>query len=137
MTSAPWRERKPDWIKVRFPAGENFHRVKALVRKHNLHTVCEEAHCPNIGECFGRGTATFMILGETCTRACGFCAVTSGRPSGLDEAEPERLAASVRILGLRYVVITSVNRDDLPDGGAHIFARCLERIREDAPDVAV
>ncbi len=136
MTTVP-RERKPEWIKVRFPAGENFHRVKSLMREYNLATVCEEAHCPNIGECFNRGTATFMILGDTCTRACGFCAVTSGRPAGLDELEPERLAASVRLLGLRYVVITSVNRDDLADGGAHIFARCIERIHEDSPGCAV
>ncbi len=136
MTTVP-RERKPEWIKVRFPAGENFHRVKSLMRQYNLTTVCEEAHCPNIGECFNRGTATFMILGDTCTRACGFCAVTSGRPVGLDELEPERLAASVRLLGLRYVVITSVNRDDLADGGARIFARCIERIHEGSPGCAV
>jgi lipoic acid synthetase len=136
-TSAMPRERKPEWIKVRFPAGDNFHRVKGLMRRYNLNTVCEEAHCPNIGECFNRGTATFMILGDTCTRACGFCAVTSGRPDAMDELEPERLAASVKLLSLRYVVITAVNRDDQPDGGAHIFARCIERIREDSPECAV
>ena len=135
--AAPPHERKPEWIKVRFPAGDNFHRVKGLMRQYALHTVCEEAHCPNIGECFNRGTATFMILGDTCTRACGFCAVKSGRPTGLDEWEPERVAASVKLLGLRYVVITSVNRDDLPDGGAHIFAGCIERIRKEMPECAV
>lgn len=136
-TGLPLTERKPEWIRVRFPAGDNFHRVKGLMRRYNLHTVCEEAHCPNIGECFNRGTATFMILGDVCTRACGFCAVTSGRPTGLDELEPERLAASVKLLDLRYVVITSVNRDDLPDGGAHIFAGCIERIRAELPACAV
>ncbi len=136
-TPAALPQRKPEWIKVRFPAGENFHRVMGLMRRYNLNTVCEEARCPNIGGCFNRGTATFMILGDVCTRACGFCAVASGRPTGLDELEPERLAASVKLLDLRYVVITSVNRDDLPDGGARIFAGCIERIRDELPDCAV
>ena len=133
----PLHARKPGWIRVPFPAGDEYHRVKGLMRQYRLNTVCEEARCPNIGECFNRGTATFMILGDVCTRACGFCAVKSGRPTGLDLLEPVRLAASVRLLGLRYVVITSVNRDDLPDGGAGIFAGCIERIRQDTPDCAV
>ena len=133
----PLNGRKPEWIRVRFPAGDEYHRGKGLMRQYHLNTVCEEARCPNIGECFNRGTATFMILGDVCTRACGFCAVKSGRPTGLDLLEPERLAESVRLLGLRYVVITSVNRDDLPDGGAGIFAGCIERIRLDSPDCAV
>ena len=113
---------KPDWLKVRFPAGDRYSEIKGLLRQHQLHTVCEEAHCPNIGECFNLGEATFMILGDVCTRACGFCAVTSGRPTGYDLLEPVRLAQTVETLGLDYVVITSVNRDDLADGGsAHML----------------
>ncbi len=126
------REAKPPWLKVRFPAGERYQRIKGLLRQQELHTVCEEAHCPNIGECFNSGTATFMILGDVCTRSCGFCAVTSGRPEQrLDLLEPYRLARAVRTLGLDYVVITSVNRDDQPDGGAAIFASCIRTIRRD------
>jgi lipoic acid synthetase len=130
----PLRERKPPWLKVRFPAGDRYQRIKSLLREHELHTVCEEAHCPNIGECFNSGTATFMILGDVCTRACGFCAVTTGRPGAtLDWLEPYRLARAVRTLGLDYVVITSVNRDDQSDGGAGIFAGCIRAIRSDNP----
>ena len=128
------REPKPSWLKVRFPAGERYQRTKALLRRHRLHTVCEEARCPNIGECFNAGTATFMILGDVCTRSCGFCAVKSGRPQpGLDRLEPQRVAEAVRILGLDYAVITSVSRDDEPDGGAAIFAECIRAIRRDNP----
>ena len=128
------REAKPPWLKVRFPAGERYQRIKGLLRQHQLHTVCEEARCPNIGECFNAGTATFMILGDVCTRACGFCAVTSGRPQeGLDWLEPYRLAKAVHTLGLDYVVITSVNRDDQPDGGAAVFASCIRTIRRSNP----
>ena len=131
-TQTRTREAKPPWLKVRFPAGDGYQRIKGLLREHELHTVCEEAHCPNIGECFNAGTATFMILGDVCTRACGFCAVTSGKPDeGLDLLEPYRLAKTVRTLGLNYVVITSVNRDDQPDGGASIFAGCIRAIRRD------
>jgi lipoic acid synthetase len=129
--------RLPPWLKVRFPAGERYGQIKGVLRRHELHTVCEEAHCPNIGECFNSGTATFMILGDVCTRACGFCAVTSGRPEGLDMLEPYRLARTVDLLGLDYVVITSVNRDDLPDGGASIFAACIRAIRHRRPDCKV
>ncbi|MGB2695570.1 MAG: lipoyl synthase [Dehalococcoidia bacterium] len=126
------RPAKPPWLKVRFPAGDRYQRIKGLLRQNELHTVCEEAHCPNIGECFNNGTATFMILGDICTRACGFCAVTTGRPHpGVDRLEPYRLAKAVRTLGLDYVVITSVNRDDEPDGGASIFAGCIRAIRRD------
>lgn len=125
--------RHPEWLKVRFPAGERFHHIKTLLRTHGLHSVCEEAHCPNIGECFNDGTATFMILGDTCTRACAFCAVNSGRPGPLDPLEPHRLARAVEILGLDYVVITSVNRDDLADGGAGVFAACIRAIRSRNP----
>ena len=132
------RQAKPPWLKVRFPAGDRYQRIKSLLREQELHTVCEEARCPNIGECFNSGTATFMILGDVCTRACGFCAVTSGRPeSGLDWLEPYRLAKAVRTLRLDYVVITSVNRDDQPDGGAGIFAACIRTIRRDNPDCRV
>ena len=129
--------RKPSWLKARFPAGERFSGIKSLLREHDLHTVCEEARCPNIGECFNSGTATFMILGDVCTRACGFCDVTSGRPEGLDLLEPFRLAQAVERLGLDYVVITSVNRDDLPDGGAEVFAACIRAIRRRLPETQV
>ena len=127
------RRRLPPWLKVRFPAGERYQRIKGLLRTHRLHSVCEEARCPNIGECFNAGTATFMILGDICTRSCAFCAVTSGRPTGVDYLEPYRLARSVELLGLDYVVITSVTRDDLPDGGAGIFAACVEAIQRNNP----
>ena len=130
--------RKPAWLKAPFPAGERFAAIKRLLRERELHTVCEEARCPNIGECFNLGTATFMILGDVCTRACGFCDVTSGRPSGPpDPLEPHRLARTVETLGLDYVVITSVNRDDLPDGGAAAFAACIRAIRRRLPAARV
>src|SRR2546426_10074548 len=115
-------ERKPPWLKVRFPGGENYMRLKSIMRERRLHTVCEEARCPNIGECWEAGTATFMILGDTCTRACGFCAVKSGRPLTLDRLEPMRVANAVREMGLAHAVVTSVNRDDEADGGGSIFA---------------
>ncbi len=137
MTAILPHQRLPGWLKVRFPAGDRFHQLKTLMREHRLHTVCEEARCPNIGECWNAGTATFMILGDVCTRACGFCAVTSGRPAPIDELEPLRLARAVELLGLDYCVITSVNRDDQPDGGAHVFARCINAIRYRCPDTRV
>ena len=128
---------KPPWLKATFPSGERFSEIENLLREQSLHTVCEEAHCPNIGECFNAGTATFMILGDTCTRACGFCAVNSGRPEGLDLLEPYRLAKTVQALGLDYAVITSVNRDDLPDGGASVFAACIRAVRRLRPSCGV
>jgi lipoyl synthase len=131
------REPKPPWFKVRFPSGERYIEVQSRLREAELHTVCEEARCPNIGECFNGGTATFMILGDTCTRACGFCAVTSGRPGALDPFEPLRLARTVEALGLDYAVITSVNRDDLEDGGAHVFAACIRAVRHLRPQCRV
>ncbi len=131
------RERKPSWIRAQFPAGERYTEVVQLLRDETLNTVCQEARCPNIGECFNRGTATFMILGDTCTRACGFCAVTSGKPGPIDWTEPRRLAEAVERLNLSYVVITSVNRDDVTDGGAQIFASCIELIRRARPETAV
>jgi len=129
--------RRPPWIKVRAPGGENYERVYGLMRSNNLHTVCEEAQCPNIGECWGRGTATFLMMGDTCTRSCGFCDIKTGRPSPLDWAEPNRVAESVRALGLNHVVITSVNRDERPDGGAPIFAMVIKRIRQLQPGCSI
>jgi lipoic acid synthetase len=130
--------RRPEWLKVRLPGGDNFHELKQLIRGHELHTVCESARCPNMGECWEHRTATFMILGNICTRACGFCAVPSGKPLGPpEEDEPERVAEAVERMGLRYAVVTSVNRDDQPDGGAEIFARTISRIRERVPGCRV
>jgi len=131
------RERKPPWLKVRFPGGENYIRLKNVMREGRLHTVCEEAHCPNIGECWEAGTATFMILGDTCTRACGFCAVKTGRPLVLDRLEPVRVANAVREMGLTHAVVTSVNRDDEADGGASIFAATIRWIRKLSPRTSV
>ncbi len=129
--------RKPAWLTAKYPGGERFDRLKLLMREHELHSVCEEARCPNIGECWNAGTATFMILGDTCTRACGFCAVTSGRPGAIDPLEPLRLARAVETLGLDYAVITSVNRDDEADGGASIFAACIRAIKHRTPHCQV
>ncbi|MCL5108845.1 MAG: lipoyl synthase [Chloroflexi bacterium] len=129
--------KRPDWLKVRFSNGPNYQEVKGLLRGMALHTVCEEAHCPNIGECFESRTATFLILGNVCSRGCRFCAVEHGRPSGLDEEEPARVAEAVRQLSLRYVVVTSVTRDDLPDGGAAIFAATIREVRLASPDCGI
>jgi lipoic acid synthetase len=129
--------KKPEWIKVRLPSGENFNRVKNLLREHKLHTVCEEASCPNIGECFDKGTATFMIMGDICTRRCPFCDVGHGRPNPLDTSEPKEVARSVNILKLKYVVITSVDRDDLRDGGAGHFVECIQEIRALRPETKI
>ena len=125
--------RLPPWMKSRMPGGPNFLELRDLIRGSQLHTVCEEARCPNIGDCWERRTATFMILGDICTRACAYCAVTTGTPVGLDLQEPGRLAETVERMGLRYAVITSVNRDDLPDGGAFIFAQCIRQVRRRLP----
>jgi lipoyl synthase len=127
------RLRKPEWIRVKSGSGQGYHDVKRMLREHNLHTVCEEASCPNIGECFGKGTATFMILGDLCTRRCPFCDVAHGKPLPPDVNEPENLARSIGLLKLTYVVITSVDRDDLRDGGAQHFADCLIAIRASSP----
>ncbi len=125
--------RKPEWLKARVPGGENYSRLKSLIDKSRLHTVCEEARCPNMGECWNSGTATFMILGDTCTRSCGFCAVKTGRPEFLDKDEPRRVGEAVEIMKLRHAVITSVNRDELFDGGAQIFAGTIREIRSRVP----
>jgi lipoyl synthase len=128
---------RPSWLKVRMPGGDNYFRLKALVHDQQLNTVCEDARCPNIGECWGAGTATFMILGEVCTRACKFCAVKTGLPPEYDTDEPRRIAAAIQKLGLRYAVITSVDRDDLEDGGAFIFAETIRRTREACPGIRI
>ena len=129
--------RLPEWLKVKAPGSAGYLELRQLVRSEGLNTVCEEAHCPNIGECWDRGTATFMVLGDICTRACSYCAVKTGMPTTLDLQEPVRLAETVERLGLRYAVITSVDRDDLPDGGAFIFAQCIRQIRKRLPSCKV
>ncbi len=129
--------KRPEWLKVKLPMGENYNDVKDLMRRQSLHTVCEEARCPNIAECWNNRSATFMILGDTCTRSCGFCNVKVGIPSELDFAEPRRVADSVKELGLKHVVITSVNRDELKDGGASIFSETVRLINEEMPDTTV
>jgi len=134
--TAPLR-RHPDWIKARMPSGEAYHDLKRLLGGLGLNTVCEEARCPNIGECWDQRTATIMILGDTCTRACGFCAIKTGRPTWFDDDEPRRVAEAVRPLGLEHVVVTSVARDDLPDGGARIFAETIDNLREACPGMGV
>ncbi len=130
-------ERKPGWLKVKAPGGPTYMRLKALMRAQNLHTVCEEAHCPNIGECWEDGTATFMILGDVCTRNCGYCAIAHGKPAWEDREEPERVGRSVATLALDHVVITSVDRDDLADGGAAHFAATIRAIRRERPGCQV
>src|SRR6202163_189654 len=127
------RERKPPWFKVPPPGGERYRELTELIRSENLHTVCQEAACPNVGECWERGTATFMILGDTCTRRCGFCNVKTGKPTWNDPLEPARVARSIARMGLRHAVITSVDRDDLPDKGAGAFVGVIRQVRRQAP----
>lgn len=129
--------RKPPWIRVKAPTSEQAAEVRRLVRAKSLHTVCEEAACPNIGECWGQRHATFMILGDVCTRACAFCNVKTGKPGPVDPDEPRRVAEAVAAMGLEHVVITSVDRDDLPDGGAHQFVRCIEEVRRSSPGTTI
>ena len=128
---------RPDWLKVRLPSGDNYFRLKGILRGFSLNTVCEEARCPNVAECWGQGTATFMILGDVCTRACGFCAVKTGLPQYLDREEPLRVAEAVSAMGLAHAVVTSVNRDELRDGGASIFAATIEAIRSRCPETTI
>ncbi|MCL4197251.1 MAG: lipoyl synthase [Phycisphaerales bacterium] len=130
-------QRKPSWIRARLPGGAKYHDLRRLIEDHNLHTVCEEARCPNMGECWADGVATIMILGDVCTRSCGFCHVKTGRPPTLDLDEPARVAETIRIMDLRHVVITSVNRDELPDGGASVWADTILRTHAACPDTAV
>lgn len=133
----PLPERKPGWLKVRAPGGPNYLRLKQLMRELDLHTVCEEAHCPNVGECWEHGTATFMILGDVCTRNCAYCAVAHGRPPKFDPAEPERVALAVAEMRLQHAVITSVDRDDLPDFGAWAFAETIRQVKQRVPNCSV
>jgi lipoic acid synthetase len=135
--SPPRPRRRPEWIKVRAPGGESYDFLKTLMRSKQLHTVCEEARCPNMGECWGSGTATFLMMGDICTRSCGFCDIKTGRPAPLDWLEPERVAQAVKAMKLRHVVITSVNRDERKDGGAPIFALVINRIREVQPGCSI
>jgi len=137
IDTIPMRDRKPEWLKVRSPGGRNYLRLKQLMRSQSLHTVCEEAGCPNIGECWEAGTATFMILGDVCTRACKYCAVAHGMPTELDEDEPRRVAETVQAMELEHVVITSVNRDELADGGAGIYAATIREIHARVPGCSV
>jgi len=137
LADARPREPKPEWLKVRAPGSPNYIRLKSLMRELRLNTVCEDARCPNIGECWNHGTATFMILGDVCTRACAYCAVAHGRPEPIDTEEPERVASAIETLGLQYVVITSVDRDDVADGGASIFAETVRRTRARMPDCRI
>ncbi len=127
------RIKKPKWLRVKLPTGENYKKVRATVDKHNLHTICESGSCPNMGECWGEGTATFMILGNICTRSCGFCAVKTGRPDAVDEFEPGKIAHSVKTMGVKHAVITSVDRDDLKDGGSLIWAQTVKAVRHQSP----
>ncbi|HSW67819.1 MAG TPA: lipoyl synthase [Bacteroidales bacterium] len=135
--SYPNRRQKPDWLKIKLPGGEKYRQVKDIVEKNKLHTICSSGRCPNLGECWGAGTATFMILGEICTRSCGFCATKTGRPQPVDVKEPLRVAESVRLMKLRHCVITSVDRDDLPDGGASIWAATVNEVRKLNPDTTI
>jgi lipoyl synthase len=136
-TTAETRIKKPEWLRVKLPTGENYLKVRSLVDKHKLHTICESGNCPNMGECWGAGTATFMILGNICTRSCGFCAVATGRPLAVDEGEPERVAESVKLMGVKHCVITSVDRDELKDGGSIIWARTITAIRKASPETTI
>lgn len=129
--------KKPEWIKIKASNSQRIAQLKGLLREHKLHTVCEEASCPNLAECFGNGTATFMIMGDKCTRRCTFCDVAHGRPDPLDQSEPENLAKALQHMGLRYIVITSVDRDDLRDGGGEHFAKCIQAVRQYCPDTKV
>jgi lipoic acid synthetase len=136
-TVVPIDRARPEWLKVRLPTGPTYENLRRLMRSKELHTVCEEAHCPNMAECWGAGTATFMILGDTCTRSCGFCAVKTGRPGVVDAEEPRRVGEAVAQMALGHAVVTSVNRDELPDGGAEIFAETIREIRRQSPSTTV
>ena len=131
------RTKKPKWLRVKLPIGENYRKVRSLVDEHKLHTICESGSCPNMGECWGEGTATFMILGNICTRSCGFCAVQTGKPDAVDTFEPGRVANSVKIMGVKHAVITSVDRDDLKDGGSEIWAQTVRAIRQQSPQTTL
>lgn len=129
--------RKPAWLKIKLPKGESYLKVKGIIKQHDLHTICSSGRCPNMGECWGAGTATFMILGEICTRSCKFCATKTGKPLPLDADEPDKIANSVKLLNLKHIVLTSVDRDDLPDGGAAAWAATIRKIREICPGTTI
>lgn len=131
------RVKKPDWLRVKLPTGENYLKVREIVAKHKLHTICQSGNCPNMGECWGAGTATFMILGNICTRSCGFCAVATGRPLPADPEEPKRVAESVKLMGVKHCVITSVDRDELKDGGSIIWAETVKEIRRQSSETTL
>ena len=129
----PGKIKKPKWLRVKLPTGENYKKVRGLVDQHKLHTICESGNCPNMGECWGAGTATFMILGNICTRSCGFCSVATGKPNEADPFEPARVAQSIKLMSIKYAVIPSVERDDLPDGGSEIWAATVRAVRRKSP----
>jgi len=133
----PKRIPKPSWLRVKLPTGETYKKVREIVSEHSLHTICESGHCPNMGECWGEGTATFMILGNICTRSCGFCNVATGRPEPVDEFEPAKVAQSVKLMNVKHAVITSVDRDELKDGGAEIWAATVRAIRKQSPETTL
>jgi len=135
--SSTTRTRKPDWLKVKLPIGKNYRSVKEIVDNFQLHTICQSGHCPNMGECWGAGTATFMILGNVCTRSCSFCAVKTGRPNEYDTAEPQRVADAIKLMGVKHAVITSVNRDELKDKGAEIWYQTVRKIKEISPTTTI
>jgi lipoic acid synthetase len=135
--NTPKHNKKPEWLRVKLPIGENYKKVRELVDTNKLHTICQSGHCPNMGECWGEGTATFMILGNVCTRSCSFCAVATGRPTEYDEDEPRRVAEAVRLMGVKHAVITSVNRDELKDRGASIWYQTVKLVKESCPDTTI
>ena len=137
VTEQKARNKKPDWLRVKLPTGKEYAQVRKLVSDHKLHTICESGNCPNMGECWGAGTATFMILGNICTRSCGFCAVATGRPLLADENEPKRVAESVRLMKVKHCVITSVDRDDLKDGGSIIWQKTINEVRAQSPETTM
>lgn len=135
--NAPARRKKPDWLRVKLPIGENYRRVSEIVATNKLHTICQSGHCPNMGECWGEGTATFMILGNVCTRSCSFCAVATGRPNEYDEDEPRRVAEAIRLMGVKHAVITSVNRDELKDRGASVWNETVRLVKIESPTTTI
>ena len=136
-SNAPSHFKKPDWLRVKLPIGENYKQVRQLVDKHKLHTICESGNCPNMGECWGAGTATFMILGNVCTRSCGFCSVATGRPEAVDWDEPQRVAEAILLMKVKHAVITSVDRDELPDGGSTIWYNTIKAVKTLSPDTTL
>ena len=137
VVEQPERKKKPDWLRVKLPVGENYAKVRKLVDQHKLHTICESGNCPNMGECWGEGTATFMILGNVCTRSCTFCAVATGRPPEYDQEEPKRVAEAIKLMGVKHAVITSVNRDELKDRGAEIWYQTIVETKKASPETTI